>query len=115
MKRRSLERKTREIQKAKRNRHDNLITKMMHRLVAGGVDYDSIRKNVEYGPMNVRIGEMDLVATKGDRMLIFEMKSTFSGSAYEHGREQLKRSREFFRRHYDVYSFFVSPTHGKRQ
>lgn len=115
MKRRTLERKTREIQKAKRNKHDNLITKMRNRLVAGGVEYDSIRRNIEYGPMGVRIGEMDLVAIKGNRMLIFEMKSNYSENAYEKGKEQLKRSREFFGKHYDVYSFFISPTHGKRQ
>mgnify|MGYP001605014408 CR=1 FL=1 len=41
-------------------------------------------------------GEMDIVATTGDKRLIFEVKSAHSELHYQKAVEQLKRSRRYY-------------------
>ena len=111
--RHNIERHVRRITNAKRNRHGRLITDLENRLRNSSCKYDLIGKNHEYGPRYEPIGELDLFAVKGRRMLIFEIKAVDHLNAYNKAIEQLKRAEEFFSRK-DLYTYYVTPSRGRR-
>ncbi len=101
------------LQKMKRKAHNRIIFGMEKRLQQSPVNYDHIIRNRDYGPDSASIGEIDLFAIKGNRMLIFEMKSNDRLPNYIHAVEQLSRSEAYFNK-YRVYSFYVTPNRGRR-
>ena len=109
----NIERHVGRIKNIKRKRHDNLVIQLENRLRNSKVNYDLIGKNHEYGPRDFPIGELDLFAVKGRRMLIFEIKAVDHLNAYNKSLEQLKRAEEYFSGE-DLYTFYVTPSRGRR-
>ena len=87
--------------------HDDLIDQVAKRLVNSRLEY-KVQKKLIYRGQNRDIGELDLIATRPNYQLIFEMKSNNSEDCYRKALEQLKRTQTYFpcKR---TFLFYVSP------
>ena len=89
----------------KKNKHDKLIDIIAKDLKHRG--YTDIHKNTEY--KTLRDGEIDLYATKGKYVLLFEMKTNFSLKNFGKAKEQLYRAEKYyFSKDQKVFKFYVS-------
>jgi len=125
---RDLERRVQKVQRMKRNAHDRLIQIYLERLTESDIPY-KIKHHYEYGrngrkciicgKMGCRInghhkgigrinGEIDLLATYGDRVLIFEMKGADSQRNYIKAVKQLNKAKQNFK-NLRVFTFYVAP------
>ena len=88
-----------------KNKHDKLIDIISKDLKHRG--YTDIYKNTEYS--NLKCGEIDLYATKGKYVLVFEMKTNYNLKNYEKAKQQLNRAEKYyFSKHQKVFKFYVS-------
>ena len=87
------------------SKHDKLIDIIAKDLTKRG--YTDIHKKIEY--KTHRDGEIDLYATKGKYVLLFEMKTNFSLKNFGKAKEQLERAEKYyFNKHQKVFKFYVS-------
>lgn len=85
-------------------RHDSLIDVVEDELRNRG--YQSVYRNTEYS--NMSCGEIDLFATRGDYVLVFEMKSNNNYKSRKKAFEQLDRAETNCFPFHRVFKFYVS-------
>lgn len=95
-----------------KGKHDNIVKNLLKRLTNSGL-YDHTLHCAEYRnkPKTV-YGEADLIATAGDRMFLFEIKSSDSRKNKKKAIYQLNRTATYvidkFKKNYRFYKFYVS-------
>jgi len=95
-----------------KGKHDNIVRNLYSRLYNSGL-YDHILHCAEYRKTPKEVyGEADLIATNGDRMLLFEIKSSHSSRHKKKAIFQLNRTAAYvidkFKKNYRFYKFYVT-------
>jgi len=88
------------LNRIKKSIHQQRIGGLVQRLTDSIIPYDSIGANVEYDR-----GEMDVVATYNDNLIVFEVKTTDTYKARHKAYNQLKRAENYFKSDYNIYKF----------
>lgn len=95
-----------------KGKHDNIVYNLQTRLNNSGL-YDTIIHCAEYSDKSKNLfGEADLIAIAGDRMLLFEVKSSNTYKNKKKAIFQLNRTETYvidkFKKNYNFYKFYVS-------
>ena len=87
------------------------VSKIQYRLEHSTMHYDYVLANIDYGEHahGQFLGEMDVLAVKGNDLFIFEYKSRHCKKNRYKAKRQLKRAKDFYNDSFDkIVTFYVA-------